>query len=807
MSPGERRGLGRGRWLAPWLALAACSTIDDTPEREECRSDAECAEGFVCAVDQGRCLPGNEAAPRAHLGFDIRERAAAVVLFRVEVDGCDCTVEEEANIRELALRRSHVIQTFDLAVTGETSLPEPPPDGLLPARFTVTQPSRYGLSPSPQSDEAFHPTFGLDDSVIPTELWWPRNHPLDVNTASQMVLWLIEPDDGIGLAPRYLGIVPPRTDASTSCEVDSDCCTPKGDCSPAPNFCDTEVGQCTAVGQPRWLYRYDYTEACSLRLEGRVILVDTNGQTFDSDGELAGASVRVGYADGLTERMGIPVVGEGPAADRPPQCDTDDDCDVPDQYCDEASRQCFVSLAGRPADNGVTTRDDGRFFTGVYTYCEGLRDEPIERRYHVTIDPPGPRPTVEYEVDATFDPDGGGTSPSWSGALLTPNLCVPNWGETEATIEVAVTGQPRTLVDGEAEYTCCDLGCLPSSATDAEGGPPPAPALCDVRTSTGITAAIRFEAPFVLPDTTSWTGLPDCIVPLRDADDRAGSLSSSATCGSTPGSACRVEGLALGTATEPRRYDVRVESPVGSVLASGDFSVELGAEPQAQILSLSPRVLVTGVVDVDEVICGRRPAGDDCAAREAVVLAERLRMPDEPPGSVPGPYFHEVTTFHDPVAKRDGAFVLPLDPGGVYVLTALPPAGAEGGPSSFTLVNLRADAPEPLQPVRLVLEDGVVVTLRLDQFDPRTTVAPLDRGSYLVPGRTLQLTPESAPIDLNEIGVCWTANDAPPGCQIRRMIPPGSDLARSQVGVVRFTARRSDQAVCPVRCPMAPPTE
>src|SRR5690606_2835307 len=159
-------------------------------------------------------------------------------------------------------------------------------------------------------------------------------------------------------------------------------------------------------------------------------------------------------------------------------------------------------------------------------------------------------------------------------------------------------------------------------------------------------------------------------------------------------------------------------------------------------------------------------------------------------------------------AKRDGAFVLPLDPGGVYVVTAVPAAGAEGGPAGYTLVDLRADAPTPLEPLRLVLEDGVVVTLRLEQFESRTTVTPMDRGSYLVPGRTLQLEPTAPPIDLNEIGVCWSSADGQaPGCQIRRLIAPGSDLARSQVGVVRFTARRSDQAECPTRCPMQPPSE
>jgi hypothetical protein len=268
-----------------------------------------------------------------------------------------------------------------------------------------------------------------------------------------------------------------------------------------------------------------------------------------------------------------------------------------------------------------------------------------------------------------------------------------------------------------------------------------------------------------------------------------------------------VDEVALGTAAAKRRYAVRFQSEPGSVLASGDFVIELGPQPPPrQTLTLSPRVLVTGVVDVDDPVCARRPTGEDCAAREAVVLAERLRLPEEADGSVPGPYLHDVTTYYDPVAGRDGAFVLPLDPGGVYVVTALPLAGAEGGPAGYTLIDLRGEV--TLEPLRLVLEDGVVVTLRLDQFDQRTTVIPLDRGSHLAPGKLLQLPGTDDPIDLDEIGACWTpANEGPQGCKIRRLIPPGYDLVRSQVGVVRFTARRSDAAQCAAHCPTSPITE
>ncbi|MCX4244554.1 hypothetical protein [Paraliomyxa miuraensis] len=775
---------------------SACSTLADPGEEAECRSDAECREGEVCAVDQGRCLPGNEAAPRAHLGFEIRESEASAVQFRVEVDGCDCVIDEEANVRELALRRSRVSQTFVLEVTGESEDPDPPPDGLLRARFDLSQASRYRLSPAPISDSVTHPILtstevSSEPTVEPTKVGWPRHHPLDLDLASEVVLWLIDPD-GKSLASRFLGFVPPRTDKNAECTVDSDCCEPKGDCNPAPNYCDTELGQCTAVGQSEWSYVYDYAEDCSRGLEGDVVLLDMSADPYVVGPPLEGATVRVRYADDLDGRLGIPTLAEPSVS----ECAVDTDCSVPDQYCDEASGQCYLALAGRNADGGTNTDDVGTFRTQVYTYCEQADPSvPLDRRYEITVQPKdaGPLPTVDYVVDAAFNPSSQGES----GFRVARDLCVPSWG-AGATVEVAVVGVPRTLVSGDPGYVCCNLACLPSSAEDVEDGPPVAPATCDGRST---AAAVRFEAPFVLEDLERWSNA-DCVTPHADPQGRVGSLIRTASCDSL-GTPCWVDDVALGTTSSPRRYRVRVESPVGSVLASKDFELDLFDAPEAQTFSLEPRVLVTGVVDVDEVLCSRRAPGEGCAAREAMVVAERLRMPDEP-DSVPGPYLHSVATYYDPVQGRDGAFILPLDPGGVYVLTALPLTGAEGGPAGYALVNLRADGPA-LEPVRLVLEDGVVVTLRLEGFDARTTVTPIDRGSYLTQGRTLQLHPDDPPIDLNEIGTCWSAEGAPQGCQIRRLTPQGSDLARSQVGVVRFTTRRSAQASCANRCPMAAP--
>lgn len=796
----------RVRGTLGWLALAAtaCSTLADTPDPEECRSDDDCAEGYVCAVDQGRCLPGNEAAPRAHLGFDIRERVASTILFRVEADGCDCTIEEEENIRELSLRRALVTQQFIL--DADRNEPEPDdaiPNAILEGNFKVTQSSRQHQSPSPLSISADYPTLAMDETMakLDTVVRWPRYHPLDQNVPPDPVLWEITPTDP-DLASRFVAILPPQTDAGRTCTVDADCCEPIGECNPAPNYCDTTVGQCSVVGPAEWTYRFTYDPRCTRGLEGDVVAVDPVDFTR-LEPPLAEATVSLRHADGVSERLGIPVVG----SDELGVCNEDDDCPAADQYCDPVAKQCFVSMAGRDADGSRISDAAGKFTAEVYIYCGAQTNVAYTRHFELTVKPEGPRPQVEFSMDVPFPvplQEGVHTT-----EILDRALCVPDWGPG-ASLELAFTGQPRTLAGAEGEYTCCDVGCLPASADDAADGAPPVPESCDGRTSAGAVPEVSLESYFVLDDAAlvEWLG-SECAPPKRDSQGRAGSLSRTATC--TAGEPCRADDVALGTASEPRTYRVRVESQPGSVLASGDFEIQLGAEPPAEVqtLMLHPRVLVTGVVDVDAAVCARRPTGADCAAREAVVLAERLRLPGEADGSVPGPHFHSVNTFYDAAAGRDGAFVLPLDPGGVYVVTALPLAGAEGGPAGYTLVDLRDEA--PLEPLRLVLEDGVVVTLRLEQFDQRTTVIPIDRGSYLAPGKGLRLPGSdetAAPIDLNGIGACWTrAEEGPQGCKIRRLIPPGYDLARSQVGEVRFTARRSDAAQCTVRCPMSDPAE
>lgn len=783
------------------LLLSACSSAAVLPAEQECRSDDDCPSGFVCATDQGACLPGNEAAPRAHLGFDIRERIAGVTRFRVEIDGCDCLVGEAENIRELSLRRSRVSQQLELSVASTAD-----PAVSIAAEFVLSQPSRLGLAPAPTRRVVQPADLALnEDDTVLTRQRWPRYHPLDGSLPPELIVWEIDPEGEQAL--RYHGLKPPRTSVGQQheCNVDSDCCEPAGSCDPWPNYCDREAGQCSAIGSPQWTFADGYEPGCDREIDGRVSLFDPNAPLGEPFAGLPAATVQVRYADAEDERFGIPVFGSTPAAERPPQCDDDSDCDTANEYCDPDTAQCFMALRGRLAADAATSSDVaeelGEFRTRVYTYCDDAPNAQEERSYDVTVSPTGPRPTVNYTVPVVFFPPQ--QSPE---TTISDDFCVPDWGPAQS-LAVTVSGPPRQLagLDGQA-YTCCDVACLPPTIDDVETTPSPDPAACDGGLSSG-RASLRLSTDFIMTasDLTEWATY-ECVMPALEDNGRAGRLERAANCSESEEGMCTVDDLALGSAEQTRRYRARFESPVGSVLASEDFAIDLDEQPpEAMLLSPRPRVLVTGVVDVDATICARREPGEDCSARSAIVMAERLRL-DEEPDDIPGPFFHHVPTFFDPVEGRDGAFVLPLDPGGVYVLTALPGVGAEGGPANFTLVDLRAQAPSPLASQRLVLQDGVLVTLQLEQFDQRTTLEPVDRGSYLVEGGRLEHPSRVGSadpfVDLNRLDECWTAPDeGPAACKIRRLIPPGSDLASSLVGQVRFSARRSSQAECTQTCP------
>ncbi len=208
-----------------------------------------------------------------------------------------------------------------------------------------------------------------------------------------------------------------------------------------------------------------------------------------------------------------------------------------------------------------------------------------------------------------------------------------------------------------------------------------------------------------------------------------------------------------------------------------------------QPTNLERRVLVRGFVQLSPEVCD--PSKDsDCDQVSALVMAERLWMPNADASNTPGPYFHTATTFTDPLTGTEGAYALPLDPG-VWLVTALPFAGSRGGPAGIEILDLR-NGMDRAKDFELRL--GVRVNFKLEGFDPRTEVMPLDLGSWTGhdhPGR-------SGNLDLNAPGECLST-DSSQGCQIRRLLPLGALARPNAVNIVQITTREpaGDDGRCP----------
>lgn len=780
----------------PWslaLLLAACSTRAAPMPSQDCEVDDDCAEG-VCDPFSARCVSGDERPPRANLAFDIRETSSGETLFRAEVFGCDRSVTaSQDGLSELEFSRSETAQSFSLFVynTAEplNNSVLPTAEELISGRIELEQSGRLGLRPDPKRTvtQAFS-----EEVTMATRVAWPRYHPEDSLTPPPFLVWKtapealgpIDPDNPAPpIAPMIQMLVPPATitpvidDVQTPCVVNEDCCD--GDCTDNPNYCID--GGCTAIGDPGFNYGFVYHSECNREVSGTVLGFDL--ETGLVTAPIEGANVAFRHADPIgegAERFGASALGLAPT------CDEDSECGD-GRFC-SGDGVCLLTLAGRRADNnGVATADDGTFSRQTYTYCGG-GDSP-DRSYAVTVTPDAAVASMSYFVNVEYPAVLGPVAP------LEGALCIPTWGPAYA-LALPLQGAPLDLAGtGDTLYRCCDVGCLPAEAEDAEQGPQATPSACAGRTAAGATPTIRLQAALELDDDDLFSLVSaGCALPTLPEDQTqgpyaVGSLRVDADC-PVDGAPCSATGLAAGSNGVPRGYSVRIESPAGSVLASRDTQVAVAVnqvtgeiEPVTPI-RLDPRTLVRGVVDVAADVCAERSDPSECASHGAIVIAERLAMPGETPETVPGPYLHQVSTFYDPSAGRDGSFVLPLDPGGVYVLTALPAAGEDGGPSAFRVLDLRTDDPAPLQ---LVLEKGILVTMDLGSFDRRTLVSPLDVGPSSVDA--LPHPGEGRAVDLNLEGECLS--DAGGACQIRKLLPPGSNISVSQVGLARFTARRA----------------
>ena len=803
------------RWLSAVVLASvglACSSVKPPPASLECELDEDCSEGTICDPFTARCVSGDQLPPRAHLSFDIRERSAGNTLFRAEVQGCDLEVQPgDDGFRALGVSRTDVLQILPLYVLN-TSTPTDPntplADETITAEITLTQDGRVGLPPNPverRVDQAFR----VDDMISRLRVPWPRYHLFDQDRPPSHIVMRVRPES-LGPLPAEGEPEPPPVepasmwqmlavpdtyvplddnDVPLPCTDNSDCCTPRGTCTPdVQDICILETGECTVPGGFEFSANATYDPGCDRATTGTVVSFDLDtGEVADP---VVGANVRIRHADPsdeLTPRLGVPGLIS------PPICSDDDAC-AEGQFCDVERERCVLALAGRSANDGVTTDEAGAFEGQLYTYCDPENDN-YTREFSLTATPSAGQPTVNFRPQqVTYDP-----SP---GIFLNP-LCVPDWGEP-VTVQVPLQGVPRDLASTATgiEYRCCDVGCLPAAETDAQTGPPAPLSACRGRTAAGATPTVRFEVPFIINEATygNWLAAQcaELDIPTEDEEGpyQAGSLRSVANC-PADGDACVAEGLAVGTDEEPRTYSVRIESPTGSVLGSRDLDVPISPSTlPVSPITLPQRVLVRGVVDVGESVCDDRADSTDCASRGALVIAERLAMPDETPTTVPGPYLHQVPTFFDLASGRSGAFVLPLDPG-VWIMTALPAPGEDGGPAGFQILDLRSETIGDTMesgPIRFVLEEGILVTMDLASFD-RTFVVPIDTGSFF--DNPMMHPDGSGFVDLNQAGECLTpASEGAQGCKIRQLVPSGSNVSASQVGLVRFTARRSDAAVC-----------
>ncbi|MBV1859271.1 MAG: hypothetical protein KUG77_12725 [Nannocystaceae bacterium] len=786
-------------WLVVLTTLAGCSTLAPEPPEVECISNEDCDQdpGFVC--DLGVCRDGGDKPPLALIGFDLREVAGGQAQFRAEVAGCDREVlSEGTTIPVLSLPRRELAQTLSLGVVGadSTNSNESP----LPSTFTLSQGSRFARE-AHRRQVTFDPLPEelLEDALV--QVAWPRylvdNALPPFLEQGGYLVWETQPlpvEDSPPAALRYQQLAPPVSytgELRSPCRGDLDCCVNEDSCDPEDvrNACvlsPGESGECRAPFNDQVEYTYVYADVCDRPIRGQVVTVDDQLSVL---GRLPGPSVALRHADPQRgPPLGLPRLDVTQVDMRESECTSTAAC-AAGLICNTETEQCELPLAGLLAWTGTVPMDpepglEGQFDARVYTYCDGLpTSEPLQRSFDITVTPPeSGLPTVVLHADVDFGPlQAGGQKPI---ASFGGDLCVPAVGATQV-ITLALSGEPRTLLDG---YTCCDIDCLPRTEDDVDG--PPEPRAQCAGASAGTTPTFRAESPleFDAERLEAWNADDSPCISLRpDEEGTVGILRRSGACGTpddtnTTTPQCDLSLPDNGGAL--RTYDLRIETPTGSVLGSLDTTLDVDASSGATVteIMLPSRVMVHGRAVVEDCV----EADGDCGSPGAKILAERLRMDEESEAKNAGPYFHQVSTFFDPTkppGQQAGAYVLLLDPG-VWVVTALPDSGTDGGPAPISVLDLRAtDSKEH----DFQLETGILVTVDVSSFDRRSEMIPLDTGSYA----DLSNPDTEAPLDLGAAGQCLSSEGAAVGCRIRRLVG-GASLPPSQIGQVRFTARNLD---------------
>jgi len=554
-------------------------------------------------------------------------------------------------------------------------------------------------------------------------------------------------------------------------------CSSHEDCESYPNLCiDLDEGnQCSTSPGSDWSFTVAATNECHRTLSGQVVTVQD-----DKLVGLDGIKVELAYAKDPAVPVGLAPIAV-PDAVLP--CSEDGDC-LAGQLCDAARQICVLDLGGRKAAksviSGVTplgeTVVDGEFELLAYTYCE---EGPVPSREFTLSTTGGASaglPDMSYTFEQTF-PD----SPEGSVSPVEPpgKVCLPDWRDVdEVTIEPK--GDAVTLLgQGDAVWKCCSTSCLPTSDEDL-AHPPIEETGCFGAAGPDSRPTLRFEARLSMADVEGWEAL-GCLPVQPREEGIAGKLTVEVnSCTESP---CT---FALGPGPEGASvaYRLRVEPPVGSVFRSTVHDVRL-VNGSFGLIPLEHRPLIRGVVELPESLCDQ-DAGD-CGAERAVVMAERLRMPDEDPEVNPGPYFYWAETVFDPTTPTHGAFVLPVNPG-VYVFTVLPAGVRNGGPAPFQVINMLEESEKELE---ITLDLGVTVSMRMRDFDRDASVLPLDTGTWSGIGHPAD--PDKRKLDLNDPDECYPVGGTQ-GCRIRALVREEARLLLNQVDETGFIARKGSAA-------------
>lgn len=794
--------------LAPGMAAtlllaAACSTLAEVDPVSSCVSDDECnakVPGQVCGG--GICYDPSLPA-RAAIGIDVLGSGLSDTL-RVELRGDDTAtlridrtpIRYSVSLDDRKLENEKIVPGVrdQLQITLSETYRSGDKDRTLPIAggLTLSQASRLGrenVVSNPLRFEIVDPMTmqAIEGPLV--SLPWAR-YDRDKNGADIPLLLVVSPDDGLDpetFIQNYRGLV----------------------------YRQLVRPQLPGVGT----YAFDIRtrRECHRRIHGTLRVTD--GAIPQSPADISFRYARRSPDDGPicdpAPETGTPAVCSPQtiaALDSLPECITANDCPRPygchtsgdekrcgcdsddqcplGQVCELTSKRCAVDLGSLLATKGIssTVGMENEYDAWIYTYCESDLEGDREMEFIVSVAPrnpdgmvgPAPLPALSYRTTIDFPWNNGMRPPAEAD-----RICLPDWAPPQS-LAFQLSSAPQELytdAKGQA-WTCCNVACLDTIDTALPGTQP---------TSCPLGATVTARTVFT-PEPEAWKEASCMELERNDPTLPEGSHRVTygpldrTTC-AQPGTPCEIS---LSQGETNLEYEIRIEPPDGSLVRSAILPPQIVDAGTASItpVELEYRVRVRGQVTLPE---GDGTCNDAATCfSEAEIMAERLRVSGEDPSTTLGPYFYTAQTI--PGSPRDGArdFVLAVNPG-VYLITALPQSGSQGGPAAIAVHDLRLTSPlvntkgrmptATLEPIEL--KSGKLVTIELDNFDSNSVAVPLDLAGWV---GQIAGYPD---LDLNSPDTCY--GSAGRGCLIRRLRPGKSGLSPTQEQFVKYLTRAAPE--------------